>query len=139
MLRRRTWVSLGLAAAFALVGVSPGQENKDKDAKGVTLGGNKDLPLVERLLAARREYQLTLEALRKHYVDTGDIPRARWAEEELLQYQRILKQVYIMALDVPPPTLKGPDNVPEANLWYRRAMAVKDKGFGDDYIDNQRR
>ena len=42
---------------------------KDKGATGT--GTTKDLPLVERLLAARKEYQLTLEALRKHYISAG--------------------------------------------------------------------
>jgi hypothetical protein len=140
---RRVWLSLALAVVFVLVGVATGQDGKDKekdkDSKSVNLGANKDLPLVERLLAARREYQLTMEALRKHYISVGDLQRARWAEEELLQFHRILKQVFIMALDVPPPTLKGSENIPQANLLFRQAKGYKDKGWGTDYIDNQRR
>ena len=38
---------------------------------------------------ARKEYQATLETLRAHYIGTGDIERARWAEEELVQFHRI--------------------------------------------------
>ena len=98
-----------------------------------------DVELVERLLAARKEYQLTLEELRKLYIKTGDLPRARWAEDELLQYHRILKQAFRLELDVPPPTLKADNNIPEANKLYRQAMSYKDKGWGTDYIDNQRR
>src|SRR5438552_1540050 len=88
---RRGWLALILAAVFALFGIAWGQEGKDKDDKPANLGANKDLPLVQRLLAARSEYQQTLEKLRKHYIATGDIQRARWAEEELLQYHRVLK------------------------------------------------
>lgn len=98
-----------------------------------------DIELVERLLAARRDYQLTLEQLRAHYVKVGDVERTRWAEEELRQYHRIPKQAYRLELDVPPPTLQAAQNVPEANELFRRAMVYKDKGWGTDYIDNQHR
>jgi hypothetical protein len=111
----------------------------DKDKKAATTGKITDVPLVERLLAARKEYQLTLEALRVHYIKVGDIERARWAEDELLQYHRITKQVYRLELDVPPPTLKSQRNIEEANRLYREGMKYKDKGWGTEYIDNQRR
>jgi TolA-binding protein len=98
-----------------------------------------DVETVERLLAARKEYQTTLEMLRAHYIATGDIEKARWAEEELLQYHRITKQAFDLKLDAPPPTLTPRFNIPEANELYRRAIAYKDKGWGNDYVDNQRR
>ena len=41
--------------------------------------------------------------------------------------------------DVPPPTLEAKVNVHEANELYRAAMEYKGKGFGDDYVLNQRR
>jgi len=100
-----------------------------------------DVELVERLLAARKEYQASLEELRKHYVAVGDAKHARWAEDELRQYHRMNKHAYRLDLEVPPPTLQAAYNIPEANELYRRAMVYKDKGFswGSDYIDNQRR
>jgi hypothetical protein len=101
--------------------------------------GGADIELVERLLAARREYQTTLELLRAHYSAAGDVERARWAEEELRQYHRVAKQAYRLELDVPPPTLQALYNIPEANELYRRALLYKDKGWGTDYVDNQRR
>jgi tetratricopeptide (TPR) repeat protein len=142
MLDRR----VGLALLLVLFGALPlvfsqgtttaSTKDKDKD-KG---GKSKDVEMVERLLASRREYQMTLETLRAHYIATGDIERARWAEEELLQFHRITKQAYILELDVPPPTLQGIYNIPEANELYRRAMTFKDKGMTTtDYTDNQRR
>src|SRR5947208_7618994 len=102
-------------------------------------GPASDVELVERLLAARRDYQVALEQLRTNYLSTGDMERARWAEEELRQYHRIPKQAYRLDLDVPPPTLQAAYNIPEANELYRRAMLFKDKGWGVDYVDNQRR
>jgi tetratricopeptide (TPR) repeat protein len=101
--------------------------------------GKADIEIVERLLAARREYQVTLETLRAHYIATGDIERARWAEEELVQFHRISKHAFRLELDVPPPTLQANYNIPEANELYRRAMLFKDHGWNTDFIDNQRR
>jgi tetratricopeptide (TPR) repeat protein len=94
---------------------------------------------VERLLAARRDYQTTLEQLRTHYLAVGDVERAHWAEEELRQFHRLNKQAYRLDLDVPPPTLQAAYNIPEANELYRRGMTYKDRGWGNDYLDNQRR
>jgi tetratricopeptide (TPR) repeat protein len=98
-----------------------------------------DLELVEKLLVVRRDYQNDLEQLRAHYLATGDTERAKWAEDELIHYHRIPKYAYRLDLVVPPPTLHGTTNVPAANKLYMRAMAYKDKGWGTDYIDNQRR
>jgi tetratricopeptide (TPR) repeat protein len=126
-----------LAVAVIVLAVARGQTPEDK--KPALTGKVSDAPLVERLLAARKEYQLTLESLRKHYIRAGDIERARWAEDELLQFHRILKHVYSLAHEVPPPTLKANQVIPEANKLYRQAMSYKDKGWGNDYIDNQRR
>jgi TolA-binding protein len=102
-------------------------------------GKGTDFELVERLQTARREYQMTLEALRAYYIGQSDIERARRVEEELVQYHRINKHPYRLELDVPPPTLQGNENKPEANDLYRRAMQFKEKGWGTDYTDNQRR
>jgi tetratricopeptide (TPR) repeat protein len=98
-----------------------------------------DIQKVERVLGARRDYQQALERLREHYIKTGDIERAKWAEEELIQFHRIHKRCYVLDLDVPPPGLKASLNIPEANELFRKAVAYKDKGWGTDYVDNQRR
>ncbi|MHB1421700.1 MAG: tetratricopeptide repeat protein [Gemmataceae bacterium] len=98
-----------------------------------------DLEMVERLLAARKEYQATLEALRAHYIGSGDVERARWSEEELIQYHRINKYPFRLELVVPPPTLQGNYNIPEANELYRQAIKYKDHGYGQDFNDNQHR
>src|SRR5260221_5733938 len=90
-------------------------------------------------MGTRKEYKPILESLRAHYISNGDIERARWAEEELLQFHRIMKHPYRLELEVPPPTLQANYNIPEANELYRRAMVFKNKGWGTDYIDNQRR
>jgi tetratricopeptide (TPR) repeat protein len=98
-----------------------------------------DLELVERLLVSRRDYQRTLEQLRAHYLNVGDVKRARLAEDELRQFHRIAKHPFRLELDVPPPTLHPTTNVPDANRLYTRAMEFKNRGYGTDYLDNQRR
>ncbi len=40
---------------------------------------------------------------------------------------------------VPPPNLQGHINVPEANKLLTWAITFKDKGWGTDFVDNQRR
>jgi TolA-binding protein len=127
-------IVLGLTIA---IGAQP--PAKSPAGNGKAPPAPSDIELVERLLAARREYQLALETLRNHYATTGDVERARWSEEELRQFHRIAKQAYRLELDVPPPTLQASYNLPEANELYRKAMAFKDKGWGTDFIDNQRR
>ena len=47
--------------------------------------------------------------------------------------------VYMLDLDVPPPNLVGNTNLPEANKVFTAAMSYKDKSWGTEYIDNQRR
>ncbi len=139
MLLRRDGCLLAFCAILlvAVVRAQSPEPSGGKDKAGAA--GTKVIPLVERLLAARKEYQLTLETLRKHYITNGDVTRARWAEDELLQYHRMTKQCFSLELDIPPPTLKGQYNIREANKIYRQAMSYKDKGWGTDYIDNQRR
>ena len=102
-------------------------------------GQNADL--VEKLLISRKEYQRNLETLRIYYMQTNQTEKAKWAEDELIQYHRIAKQPFIFDLDVPPATLgaQATQNSAEANEIYRRALTYKDRGWGTDYIDNQRR
>jgi hypothetical protein len=130
----------GVVLSMGLLGTALlAQTPAAKDARDKTKSSKSDIEAVERLLAARKEYQTTLETLRAHYIATGDIERARWAEEELIQFHRVAKHAFRLELDVPPPTLQATYNIPEANELYRRAMGFKDKGWGTDYVDNQRR
>jgi hypothetical protein len=137
---RRAGLATLLGGLLLVGGSGQAQDGKDgKDGKPANLGALKELPMVERVLAARKEYQVSLEKLREHYIKTGDLNKARWAEDELLQFHRMSKQAYVLSLHVPPPTLKGTQNVPEANRLLRQAKAYKDKGWSTDLVDNQRR
>lgn len=128
-----------LGALLLILAVWASAEAEPPPARGNKSGIKSDVEIVERLLAARREYQTTLETLRAFYIGTGDIEKARWAEEELVQFHRIVKNPFNLKLDVPPPTLRGDYNIPEANELYRQAVKFKDKGWGQDGTDNQHR
>jgi hypothetical protein len=131
---------LGIALVLGPAGPAGGQGG-DRGQGGVAKPpqGTGDIELVEKLLAARYQYQRALEKLRLYYASAGDVERERWAVDELKQYHRIGKQAYRLDLDVPPPTLQPAQNIPGANKIYQRAMMFKDHGWGTDYIDNQRR
>jgi len=129
---------VGILALTAWVAVSaqgPPPAGTGTDKPGLA----NDLELVEKVMQSRREYQKSLEILRAHYLKAGDVEKAKWAEEELIQYHRIPKHAFRLDLDVPPPNLAGNVNVPEANQLYMQAITYKDKGWGSDYTDNQRR
>jgi hypothetical protein len=130
-----TAVTLGLMTQTPNVATSA---DKDKEEAKPT-GKKNDIEMVEKLIAARKQYQSSLEQLRAYYERSNDMERKKWAEDELRQFHRVIKHAYMLELDVPIPTLQPKDNIPEANDLYRRAMTYKEKGFGSDYLDNQRR
>jgi TolA-binding protein len=133
---RRLIIPLAGLVVLLLTSVPQAQSQKTGTA---TPKDNTDIELVEKLLVARRDYQRTLELLRAHYLTVNDMEHAKWAEEELREYHRINHQAYRLDLDVPPPTLQAAMHIKEANQLVTRAKEYKDKGFGTDYIDNQRR
>lgn len=103
---------------------------------------SNDVQLVERCLAARKEYEGSLKALYEHYAKAGDKQRLQWAERELMAYHMMWKPSYNLDVkDVPPPTLEAKVNVKEANDLYRAGVEYKGKGkgFGDESVLNMRR
>lgn len=119
-------LALGMALPWGLSAPAPPPQS-----------AGSEIALVKKLLTTRRDYQLALEQLRAHYVNSGDAEKQRWAEDELKQYHRNPKQSFIIDLDIPGPGLRAEQNVPAANEMYRVAMSYKDKGFGSDFQDNQ--
>jgi tetratricopeptide (TPR) repeat protein len=99
-----------------------------------------DGPLVERVNAARKEYQNSLVTLYDYYTKTGDKERAKWVEEELKAYHLATKPSYRLDLsDIPPATLEAKVNRPEANTLFRLAKDYRTKGSGTEFTLNQRR
>lgn len=136
MVAHRSLTRLVAIFAFALLATLPRAQTPTGNPAP---GKSDDLDLVQKLLTARRDYQKTLEQLRYHYHQAGNVEKMKWAEEELKLYHRIPHQAFRLDLDVPPPNLKGDQNVVEANKLFTWAMHYKDQGFGENYIDNQRR
>jgi len=128
-----------LAAAVVLISSVLLLQAQERQPVGKPYTPPNDLPLVEKVLAARRQYQQALEQLREHYEKVGDLERKKWAEEELIGFHRLTKHPFNLALDIPPPTLKPEYNIPEANELFRQGMAYKGRGTGSAYEDNIRR
>ena len=107
-------------------------------ADGLPPPAATDVELVERALAARKEYEDSLKALYEHYSKAGDKQRTRSGpSSELMAYHLMWKPSYNLDVqDVPPPSLEAKVNVKEANDLYRSAMEYKGKGFGDEYMLN---
>jgi hypothetical protein len=140
-MRSPSWVQLAFVTALVVSLPILGQNNSNPPkGKGSGTTDKNDIELAERVLNARREYALSLEQLRTHYIAVGNVEKERWAHDELREFHRINKQAYVLDLDVPPPTLKATKNIPEANTLLAEAIKDKNKGgFGNDFIDNQRR
>jgi tetratricopeptide (TPR) repeat protein len=125
-------VGLGLAgrAAFA--------DNAKPTAISKT--AEADTELAQKVIAARKEYQTALVALYEQYSKTGDKERMKWVEDELKGFHLTPKPAYRLDLvDVIPAGVEPRDNIKEANDLFRLAMEYKGKGFGTDYLLNQRR
>lgn len=127
-----------LPVALFLAGVLAAAE--PKGATPPRDPATNDADLVQRVIAARKEYQASLATLYQHYEKTGDRERAKWVEEELKTFHLMTKPSYRLDIaDVPPPTLEAKTNSKEANDLYIEAMKYKDKGTGTEYTLNQKR
>jgi len=126
---KRRWV--GTAAVALGLGVAAGAQPRPA---ANTAG---EIAAVKRVIAARREYQIALEQLHGYYAAIGEGENARWSEDELKQFHRVVKPAYVIDLDIAGPGLRPDQNVPAANDLFRRAMQFKDKGFGSDFADNR--
>ncbi len=132
----RMWFVVG--TGLTLLGIGVG--NSADPPKATPAKGFDDSALVERVIAARKEYQNSLVSLYEHYARIGDKERARWVEEELKAYHLMNKPSYRLDIqDVPPATLEAKVNRPEANNLFRIAKDYKGKGTGSEYTLNQRR
>lgn len=133
----RSWLLVSTAAL--LLGVGAGITADPPKAAPAPKSGD-DTAMVERIIAARKEYQGSLVVLYEYYAKTGDKERAKWVEEELKSFHLMNKPSYRLDIaDVPPPTLEAKANRPEANNLFRVAKDYKGKGTGTDYTLNQRR
>ncbi len=129
---------LGVGGLTAVLLADPATPTSGKGSSNERTG---EVELVEGVLKARKDYWTSLDKLRQHYLATSEIEKARWVEDELKSYHRMMKYSYRLDVkDVPPPTLQPKQNQADANYLFRRAIEYKSKtATGDEFIDNQRR
>jgi hypothetical protein len=139
---RNVLVALGVGTAGFVgwaVAQTPGKVQTETKAAPPPPAAS-DVELVERCIAARKEYENSLRALYEYYHRVADKQRSQWTEQELMAYHLMFKPSYNLDVkDVPPPTLEAKTNIREANELYRSAMEYKGHGFGNDFVLNQRR
>lgn len=134
MFRHFRWLPVALCSAGLLLAADPPKPAAPAPAAPT------DGPQVERVIAARKEYQASLVALYQQYEKSGDKEKAKWVEEELKEFHLMNKPSYRLDIaDVPPATLEAKANVKEANDLYIEAMKYAGRGSGSDYTLNQRR
>ena len=99
-----------------------------------------DVELVERLIFARRNTRTVSRRSTSTTTAWATNSASLWIEKELMSFHLQWKPSYNLDVkDVPPPNLEAKVNVREANELYRAALEYKGKGFGEDYVLNQRR
>ena len=139
---RTALVGLGIGLAGFVgwaVAQSPGKAQTEAKAAPPPPAAT-DVELVERCIAARKEYENSLRSLYEYYHRIADKQRSQWTEQELMAYHLMFKPSYNLDVkDVPPATLEAKTNIREANELYRSAMEYKGRGFGNDFVLNQRR
>ncbi|NIA21530.1 MAG: hypothetical protein GWP05_06095 [Anaerolineaceae bacterium] len=84
-----------------------------------------EVEMVERLAVARETYRLSLEALKQHYVTTGNATKLLWVTKELDEFNRNEKYHYLSELELSGPDLKPAESIAAADQLYKEAMDFK--------------
>lgn len=101
--------------------------------------GEEDQAL-RTLTDARKAYHKALAATYEHYRNAGDSEHTKWAEEELRAYHLVPKPIYKLEIqDNPQVDAANVKNIKEANELFKMATEYKGKGYGTDYVLNQKR
>src|SRR5262249_52894220 len=83
------------ALGVGLVGWTSAADPIKEDKKGdLPPAAQSDVELVERNIAARKEYEASLKKLWEYYKRTGDKQRIKWVEEELMGFHLLHKPSY---------------------------------------------
>jgi TolA-binding protein len=107
-----------LAAAACLAFFAPRQPLAQSPADEPGALGQpsaQERELVTRVYQARETYQRSLEVLRAHYIRSRQEEERYWVEQELGQYHMMVKDPYLLELDLPPKNLKPTQHSPQAN------------------------
>jgi hypothetical protein len=83
--------------------------------------------LVSAVHKARNDYQASLERLRGYYIRSKNEEARYWVEQELTQYHMMVKDPYLLALDLPSRDLKPNQSIPEANKILADALEIMNR------------
>lgn len=111
------WCLLGVAGAtlaflpLEVTGSDEGRKVPDQERE-----------LVRAIHDARDGYQASLERLRAYYVHINNHEAQTWVERELTEYHLIVKNPYLLDMDLPSEDLKPDTNIAKANRIFREAV-----------------
>lgn len=124
-------LATGLATSVALSLASP--------AEPPTNVTEQEQQLVRDVYQARDSYQASLERLRAYYIHTNNEENKQWVEKELTAYHLMVKNPYLLELDLPSPDLKPDTSLPNANRIFREALEWYNRRTMLDREENYKR
>jgi len=90
-----------------------------------TVSGEMDI--VEQVVVNRQAYRQSLGLLVKHYTNTGNNMKLRWAKKELAVLDAMPQYKYIIEAEAAGPNLKAIASIPEADRLYEDALELQKK------------
>lgn len=125
------WFSGLLIAGVAFAGVAGGLSQETQKVS------EQERDLVKQLYQARDNYQATMERMRSYYVQVNNDENRYHVDKELTDFHLIVKDPYLLDMDLPSPDLKPDTSLPKANRifrealdWYnKRTMTERDSNF----------
>jgi len=87
---------------------------------------DKEVDIIEDMSMHRRAYRQSLEALIKHYRNTGDYMKREWARKEMASLDAIPQYNYIIEAGIAGPDLRAGEEIPEADDLYYAGQVVED-------------
>ena len=127
---RKIWTVCGVATlATGLIGAGAVLSQESRRIP------EQERELVKKVHEARETYQASLERLRAYYIHQKFEENRAWAENELTEFHLIVKNPYILDMDLPSPDLKPDKSIPKANRilsealdWMRRPTITGREG-----------
>lgn len=98
------------------------------DLPNISVVGQREVDLVEEMATHRAMYHRTLTLLRNYYREKGYEQKAKWAEYELAELNKVKPFKYIMAAEIPAESLRPTDSVAEADVLYDKGLELMKQG-----------
>jgi len=110
--------------------------------KGESVAGAREVVLVERVIAARGDWQAALERLAELYARDGRNFRLALIRNVQQRFDPVRAYSYFLDAEVPPATLRPAEVVPQADAMFEKALTLHKQGKplpGITDYDKQRR